>query len=97
MSDMKETLIPQVVTVTDIRVETPDVKTFRIVTPEGKKPFEHIPGQCAMLSVPGVGEAMISITSSPISGTSIRNSSISISGLERVTNSCAPRASGRTE
>lgn len=27
--------------------------------------FEHIPGQCAMLSVPGVGEAMISITSSP--------------------------------
>ena len=65
MSDMKETLIPQVVTVTDIRVETPDVKTFRIVTPEGKKPFEHIPGQCAMLSVPGVGEAMISITSSP--------------------------------
>lgn len=65
MSDMKETLIPQVVTVTDIRVETPDVKTFCIVTPEGKKPFEHIPGQCAMLSVPGVGEAMISITSSP--------------------------------
>ena len=65
MSHMKETLIPQVVTVTDIRVETPDVKTFRIVTPEGKKPFEHIPGQCAMLSVPGVGEAMISITSSP--------------------------------
>ncbi|MNC29016.1 hypothetical protein D3C75_772490 [compost metagenome] len=41
--------------------------------------------------------ALISITSSPISGTSMRNSSISISGLERVTNSCAPRASGRTE
>lgn len=65
MSDIKETLIPQVVNVVDIRVETPDVKTFRILTPEGKKPFEHIPGQCAMLSVPGVGEAMISITSSP--------------------------------
>lgn len=27
--------------------------------------FEHIPGQCAMLSVPGVGEGMFSITSSP--------------------------------
>lgn len=53
MSEMKETLIPQVVTVTDIRVETPDIKTFRVVTPDGKKPFEHIPGQCAMLSVPG--------------------------------------------
>ena len=65
MSEMKETLIPQVVTVTDIRVETPDIKTFRVVTPDGKKPFEHIPGQCAMLSVPGVSEAMISITSSP--------------------------------
>ena len=48
MSDMKETLIPQVVTVTDIRVETPDVKTFRIVTPEGKKHFEHITGKSEM-------------------------------------------------
>ena len=44
MSEMKETLIPQVVTVTDIRVETPDIKTFRVVTPDGKKPFEHMPG-----------------------------------------------------
>ena len=42
MSEMKETLIPQVVTVTDIRVETPDIKTFRVVTPDGKKPFEHL-------------------------------------------------------
>ena len=32
---------------------------------DGKKPFVHIPGQCAMLSVPGVGEALFSITSSP--------------------------------
>ena len=60
-----ETLIPQVVVVTDIRKDTPDVKTFRILTPEGKKPFDHMPGQCAMLSIPGVGEAMFSITSSP--------------------------------
>ena len=65
MSEIKETLIPQVVTVTDIRVETPDIKTFRVATPDGKKPFEHMPGQCAMLSIPGVGEAMFSITSSP--------------------------------
>ena len=36
-----------------------------MVTPDGKKAFEHKPGQCAMLSVPGVGEAMFSITSSP--------------------------------
>ena len=62
---MKEPLIPVVGVVTDIRIDTPDVKTFRVVTPEGKKAFAHKPGQCAMLSVPGVGEAMFSITSSP--------------------------------
>ncbi len=60
-----ETLIPVLGVVTDIRMDTPDVKTFRVVTPEGKKPFEHMPGQCAMLSIPGVGEGMFSITSSP--------------------------------
>ena len=60
-----ETLIPYLGVVTDIRIDTPDVKTFRVLTPDGKKPFEHMPGQCAMLSIPGVGEAMFSITSSP--------------------------------
>ena len=65
MVDMKEPLIPAIGVVTDIRIDTPDVKTFRVVTPDGKKPFEHKPGQCAMLSIPGVGEAMFSITSSP--------------------------------
>ncbi|MCL2616445.1 MAG: FAD/NAD(P)-binding protein [Defluviitaleaceae bacterium] len=58
-------LIPEVGVITDIRVETPDVKTFRVVNKAGKKAFDHMPGQCAMLSVPGVGEAMFSITSSP--------------------------------
>lgn len=61
----KEELIPRVGVVTEIRQETPDVKTFRVVGTDGRKLFEHIPGQCAMLSVPGIGEAMISITSSP--------------------------------
>jgi NAD(P)H-flavin reductase len=60
-----ETLIPYLGVVTDIRIDTPDVKTFRVLTPDGKKPFAHMPGQCAMLSIPGVGEAMFSITSSP--------------------------------
>ena len=50
--------MPVIGVVTDIRIDTPDVKTFRVVTPDGKKAFEHRPGQCAMLSVPGVGEAM---------------------------------------
>ena len=60
-----ETLIPQIGVVTDIRLETPDVKTYRVVGRDGKKLFEHIPGQCAMVSVPGISEAMFSITSSP--------------------------------
>ena len=60
-----DTLIPYVGIVTDIRIDTPDVKTFRVEAPEGGKVFEHMPGQCAMLSIPGVGEAMFSITSSP--------------------------------
>ena len=33
--------------------------------PEGGKLFEHMPGQCAMICVPGVSEGMFSITSSP--------------------------------
>ncbi len=60
-----ETLIPKVGVITDVRIDTPDIKTFRVVTTDGKKAFDHRPGQCAMLSIPGVGEAMFSITSSP--------------------------------
>jgi len=58
-------LVPMVGVITDIRQDTPDVKTFRAEAPGGGKCFEHMPGQCAMLSIPGVGEAMFSITSSP--------------------------------
>ena len=65
MSERKEMLIPKLGIITDIRIDTPDVKTFRVLTHDGKKPFIHRPGQCAMLSIPGVGEAMFSITSSP--------------------------------
>ena len=57
-----ETLIPHVGVVTDIRQDTPDVKTFRVVSPEGGKVFEHMPGQCAMLSIPGVGEGMYRVS-----------------------------------
>ncbi len=62
---INETLIPKLGVIIDVRQDTPDIKTFRVVSPEGKKLFEHRPGQCAMLSIPGVGEAMFSITSSP--------------------------------
>ena len=40
----EDVLIPQVGVITDIRQETPDVKTFRVNAPEGGKLFEHMPG-----------------------------------------------------
>ena len=61
----EDVLIPKVGIVTDIRTDTPDVKTFRVEAPEGGVMFKHMPGQCAFLSMPGVGEALFSITSSP--------------------------------
>ena len=65
MNARPEALMPHIGVITDVRLDTPDIKTFRVVTPDGKKAFDHMPGQCAMLSIPGVGEAMFSITSSP--------------------------------
>ena len=38
---MRDTLIPQVGIITDIRTETPDVKTFRVEALGGGKLFEH--------------------------------------------------------
>ena len=63
---LHEAQIPKLGVVTDIRVDTPDIKTFRVEAIGGGRAVEHyLPGQCAMLSIPGVGEAMFSITSSP--------------------------------
>lgn len=62
---MNDNILPMLGVVTEIRMDTPDIKTFRVEALEGGKCFEHMPGQCAMLSIPGVGEAMFSITSSP--------------------------------
>ncbi|MBR1798267.1 MAG: FAD/NAD(P)-binding protein [Clostridiales bacterium] len=64
-SNNNDILVPHVGIITDITAETPDVKTFRVNAPGGGKLFEHMPGQCAMVCVPGIGEGMFSITSSP--------------------------------
>jgi len=58
-------LIPSVGVITDIINETSDTKTFFVSGADGKKVFDHLPGQCAMIGIPGVGEAMFSISSSP--------------------------------
>ena len=43
--EKNESFIPYVGKIIDIKQETPDVKTFRVVGLDGKKLFEHIPGQ----------------------------------------------------
>jgi sulfhydrogenase subunit gamma (sulfur reductase) len=62
MCNCTDTMIPQIGVVTDVCRETADVKTYRVEKPGGGKLFEHLPGQCALLSVPGMGEAIFSIT-----------------------------------
>lgn len=56
-------LVPTVATITRIVQETPDIKTFHVEA--NGSLFGYMPGQCAMLSIPPVGEAIFSITSSP--------------------------------
>lgn len=55
-------LLPISATVTKIITESGDVKTFQV---KPQVPLHHMPGQCAMLSLLGVGEALFSITSPP--------------------------------
>ncbi|RBP42750.1 FAD/NAD(P)-binding protein [Garciella nitratireducens] len=62
---MHDPLVPVIAEIIDKRIDTNDVATFRLVKQGGGKPFEHMPGQCGMISVPPVGEAIFSITSSP--------------------------------
>ena len=58
----KNPLLPVLCEVVDVFNETPDVQTYTIKTLDGKKPFSPMPGQLAMISLLGVGEAMFSIT-----------------------------------
>lgn len=63
----KNPLVPDLAVIESITSETPDVKTFRVrfEDPQLVDGFSYKSGQCAMISLPGAGEAMISITSSP--------------------------------
>ncbi len=67
---MSNPYIPLEAKIQDIRQETDGdrpIKTFTVVLSDKKqqKSFQHLPGQCAMVGIPGVGESMISICSSP--------------------------------
>lgn len=60
-------LIPHTATITSVADETGDVKTFQMVfdDPAVMENFRQKPGQVAQISVFGMGESTISITSSP--------------------------------
>lgn len=55
---------PEMAHLTDVRQLTELEKLFKIELP-GRRSLGHAPGQFVMLSIPGVGEAPISVTSSP--------------------------------
>ncbi|MBK1730694.1 FAD/NAD(P)-binding protein [Thiococcus pfennigii] len=60
--------LPQIGRIADIQEETRGaraIKTFQVEFPDSEG-FEHDCGQCAMLSIFGRGESMISIASSPL-------------------------------
>lgn len=57
-----EPFIPQVCKIVDIVEETSDVKSFKISTLDGKKPFDSKPGQLGMLSFISEGECMFCIS-----------------------------------
>jgi len=78
---MCDALIPAVGIVKFIRTETVDTKTFFVESPSGGKCFDFQPGQCAMLGIPGVGEAMFSISSSPTNATHMEFSIKSVGKL----------------
>lgn len=63
----KSLYLPYFATICDIRDETPDTSTFclTIDNPKIRESFKYYPGQFAELSVFGVGECPISITSTP--------------------------------
>ncbi|HUW56769.1 MAG TPA: FAD/NAD(P)-binding protein [Planctomycetota bacterium] len=58
---------PYPCTLESIEDLTPTEKLFRIVRCDGK-PFGHKPGQFVQVSIPGAGEAPISVSSSPTRG-----------------------------
>ncbi|MGQ9546918.1 MAG: FAD/NAD(P)-binding protein [Dehalococcoidia bacterium] len=59
--------LPRLATIQSMRPETVDIITFRVTIDslDGEGKFEYKSGQFAEVSLPGVGEAPISISSSP--------------------------------
>jgi sulfhydrogenase subunit gamma (sulfur reductase) len=67
MASNKNPYVPELVTITNIIEETPNIKSFQVVfnDPERMKTFTFEPGQVGQLSVFGVGESTFVINSPP--------------------------------
>jgi len=84
---MTNPYLPHPARIADVRQETEGARPIRTFTVElqDKKAwhdFAYVPGQCAMVGIPGVGESMISICSSP---TQKKHLQFSIMRLGKVT------------
>lgn len=64
MTSTSSMYVPEMARLAEVRPMTELEKYFKIELPNGKS-LGHDPGQFVMLSIPGVGEAPISISSSP--------------------------------
>ncbi|ACX52436.1 oxidoreductase FAD/NAD(P)-binding domain protein [Ammonifex degensii KC4] len=60
--------LPHLATLLEVREETEDIKTFRLAfdDPEVSSAWQYLPGQIALLSLFGVGEAAFSLSSAPL-------------------------------
>jgi NAD(P)H-flavin reductase len=85
LPNVANSLRPSIATIEKVIVETgaQDVRTFHVVIDNPDERFTWKSGQCAMLSLFGVGEVMISITQTP---TRSEHLEFSIKNAGRVTN-----------
>ncbi len=60
-------LVPEPATIIDVIVETPSIRSFRLVfdDPGIMKEFSFAPGQIGLMGIPGVGESTFAISSPP--------------------------------
>ncbi len=67
MVSLPNPFIPTEATIKKVKTETTEVSTFSLAfnDRQAHEAFEHGPGQYNMVSLPGIGEAPISISSSP--------------------------------
>jgi len=92
---MENVYLPKAATVVDIQQELADVRTFTLsfVSDEDRESFSYKPGQFIELSMPGAGEAPISISSSPSRKASF---DITVKALGSVTRALHERQPGST-